>query len=257
MWMSDEIEAVTEGAKAVQESAKLGQAVIEAGSDLAKYVGRALGTVPEDLVGLSFGDRLRVKRIENVTRMFREAEARLDNRNVEHREEINTKLIGPLLEAMSEESDETLQDLWAQLLANAMDPNSGVSLQRVLIDTLRRFEPIDAVVLGYYATADNPGFRSPAQVADSMNWRPTECAVSIQRLENLRCLDDVSRDNVGRPGLTRSTRSTLSGPSWAALAWPSLRSSTRPSPSALVYTENQGLPYPAGKHNRATQVVAA
>ena len=37
MRMSDEIEAVTETAKAVQESAKLGQTVIEAGSDLAKF----------------------------------------------------------------------------------------------------------------------------------------------------------------------------------------------------------------------------
>ncbi len=196
--MSDEIEAVTETAKAVQESAKLGQTVIEAGSDLAKYAGRALGTVPEDLVGLGFGDRLRVKRIENATRRFREAEARLDERKVERREEINIKLIAPLLEAVSEESDETLQDLWVQLLANAMDPSSGVSLQRVLIDTLRQFEPIDAAVLGHYATADNPGFRSPSQVAKSMDWRPTECAVSVQRLEALGCLDNI-KQHVGRP----------------------------------------------------------
>ena len=199
--MADENEIFTETAKAVRESAKLGQTVIEAGSDLVKYAGQVLGTVPEDLIGLAIGDRLRIKRFENATQIMRETKARLDTRKVECREEINTKLIAPLLEAVSEESDETLQDMWAQMLANAMDPRSDVSLQRVLIDTLRRFEPIDAVVLDYYATADNPGFTTPNQVADSMARRPTECAVSIQRLETLRCLDDVSRDNVGRPGL--------------------------------------------------------
>ncbi len=38
--MSDEIEAVTETAKAVQEVAKTGRTVIEAGSDLAEYVAK-------------------------------------------------------------------------------------------------------------------------------------------------------------------------------------------------------------------------
>ena len=50
--MGDEIEAVTETAKAVQEVAKTGRALIEPGTDLAKYVPRVLGTVPEDVVGV-------------------------------------------------------------------------------------------------------------------------------------------------------------------------------------------------------------
>ena len=53
--MSDESEAVTAVAKAVEESAKTGRALVEAGSDLAKFVGKALGTVPEDAVGLLAG----------------------------------------------------------------------------------------------------------------------------------------------------------------------------------------------------------
>ncbi len=53
--MGDEIEAVTETAKAVQEVAKTGRALIEPGTDLAKYVSRVLGTVPEDVVGFLVG----------------------------------------------------------------------------------------------------------------------------------------------------------------------------------------------------------
>ena len=50
--MGDEIEAFTEGAKAAQEVAKTGRALVEAGSDLARFVGKALGTVPEDTAEL-------------------------------------------------------------------------------------------------------------------------------------------------------------------------------------------------------------
>ena len=50
--MSDEIEPATEIAKAVQESAKRGRALIETGNDLARFVGRVLGTLPQDTVGL-------------------------------------------------------------------------------------------------------------------------------------------------------------------------------------------------------------
>ena len=201
MRMSDEIEAVTEGAKAVQEVAKTtGKAVdlVQAGGS---YLAQMLGTVPEDVVGLLGGDYLRQIRIRNWNQIGEKTFRDFKDRGVGEPRPLDAKHVVPLLEAASLESDETLQDLWAQLLANAMDPNSDVSLQRVLIDALGQFEPIDAVILDHYATRDNPGFRTPAQVADSMNRRPNECAVSIQRLEVLRCLDDMSRDNVGRPGL--------------------------------------------------------
>jgi len=34
-----------------------------------------------------------------------------------------------------------MQDLWANLMANAMDPDTDVDLQKSLIETLRQFEP--------------------------------------------------------------------------------------------------------------------
>ena len=198
MWMSDEIEAVTEGAKAVQEVAKTTGKAVDLAQAGGSYLAQMLGTVPEDVVGLLGGDYLRHIRIRNWHRIGEKTFRDLKDRGVKEPRPLDAKHIVPLLEAASHESDETLQDLWAQLLANAMDPSSDVSLQRVLIDTLRQFEPIDAAVLGYYATADNPGFRSPSQVAKSMDWRPTECAVSVQRLEALSCLDNI-KQHVGRP----------------------------------------------------------
>ena len=46
-----------ETAKAVQGLSRFGVTVVEAGQELATYVGRVLGTVPEDAVGLSSATR--------------------------------------------------------------------------------------------------------------------------------------------------------------------------------------------------------
>ena len=56
--MGDESEPITAVAKAVEETAKTGRALIEPGTDLAKYVARVLGTVPEDVIGFLVGDPL-------------------------------------------------------------------------------------------------------------------------------------------------------------------------------------------------------
>jgi hypothetical protein len=50
--MSDESDPITAVAKSVEETAKTGRALVEAGSDLAKFLGKALGTV----AGLDFVD---------------------------------------------------------------------------------------------------------------------------------------------------------------------------------------------------------
>ena len=42
--MGDESEPITAVAKAVEETAKTGRALVEAGSDLARFLGKALGT---------------------------------------------------------------------------------------------------------------------------------------------------------------------------------------------------------------------
>jgi len=81
---------------------------------------------------------------------------KLGLRGVEKTEPLSAKIITPLLEAASEETDETLQDMWATLLANAMDPNKDTSLQRIFIDTLRKMEPIDALVFGTMAARSGP-----------------------------------------------------------------------------------------------------
>lgn len=189
--MTAEIDAVTESAKAVQEVAKTGQAAIEAFSDLGRYLAEAFGTVPEDFVGLAFGDRLRAKRLANALCVFREAFEGLSERNVAQTEEINLKHLRPLIEAISEESDETLQEMWARLLTNAMDPNSPVDLERTLIDTLRQLEPHDAVMLNAGHKFEQTLKRDwgAQDVTDSTSVRLSQAIVSLERLAALKLVE--------------------------------------------------------------------
>jgi hypothetical protein len=46
------IPVTEEQAKAVQKLADLGTTIVEEGGQLARYIGRVLGTAPEDAVGL-------------------------------------------------------------------------------------------------------------------------------------------------------------------------------------------------------------
>ena len=93
------------------------------------------------------------------------------------------------------ESQEELQQLWARLIANAMDPTRDVRLRREFIETLSRFEPVDAVVLEF---VDNWYLTSDTRDPDKKYFLPETVpvgdldvdttVVSVENLEQLRCL---------------------------------------------------------------------
>jgi hypothetical protein len=192
--MSDEIEAITEGAKATREVAKTaGQ-----GLDLVKaacgYLAWMLGTTPQDVIGLLGGDYLRQIRLQNLIRISEKTKQELKDRSVDEPEPLEAKHIVPLLEAASDESNDTLQDMWARLLANSMDPDRDVSLQRVFIDRLKQFEPIDARILSAYVELGEGNAQSANHLASAVDVRVTQVIVSAERLVSLGCLNDMTRD---------------------------------------------------------------
>ncbi len=191
--MGDESDPITAVAKAVEESAKTGRALIEAGSDLARFAGKALGTVPEDTIGLLGGDYLRKLRLRNLDKIARKTEEILRARGVEDPEPIGPKALLPTLEAASEETDETLQDMWAELLANAMDPNKDTSLQRIFIEALNQMEPVDALVFRTMAEKQPSEALRGKDVGMRLDWRETLAAVSLERLTELSVLRDLGR----------------------------------------------------------------
>jgi hypothetical protein len=62
---------------------------------------------------------------------------------------VEEKILYPLLQAASLESDPTLAEKWAALLANAADPAHQTQVHPSYIDVLRQMTPVDAQVLLY------------------------------------------------------------------------------------------------------------
>ena len=186
--MSDESEPITAVAKAVEETAKAGRALVEAGSsDLARFLGKALGTAAEDTVGLLGGDYLHELRLRNLDKISRKTEEILRERGVEDTEPIGPKALLPALGAASEEIDETLQDMWANLLANAMDPNKDTSLQRVFTEALKQFEPIDALVLDAAVRNFRDKMFGGGGTAELISKRSSLASISAEHLAKLGC----------------------------------------------------------------------
>jgi hypothetical protein len=128
------------------EQAKLGQELIKAGRDLGAFFGRALGTTPEDLIGYLFGDRLHIHRVEAFIRMLMEAKHRLEERGVREPQPATLSIALPIARAAADEDRDELVDLWARLLANAVDPNLR-SVRYRFIDAVKQMDPMDAKLL--------------------------------------------------------------------------------------------------------------
>ena len=213
--MGDESDPITAVAKAVEETAKTGGALIEAGSDLARFVGKALGTAPENTIGLLGGDYLHELRIRNLDKISRKTEEILRERGAEDPEPIGPKALLPALEAASEETDKTLQDMWANLLANAMDPDKDLSLNRVFIEALKQFEPLDALVFQQTGRMLSKEGELPKDKLVDVEWlaqrlslRQTQLELSAGHLHKLGCVKPV-KNKPGNPLASGFVLSTL------------------------------------------------
>jgi hypothetical protein len=190
--MTEELETTKEIAKAVQETGKAVQGVTELVGNVGSWMSWVMGTVPEDVVALVAADRLRAlrlqKQLEHLDSIRRKQEEILNKRGVEEPEAIGLKQAIPAFEAMADESDETLQELWARLLANAMDPNRDVNLQQIFIDTLKKFEPLDALTLEKLNTLATSK-KEAATIREEIpgNVRASRIQLSLDRLVKFEC----------------------------------------------------------------------
>jgi len=94
-----------------------------------------------DEVGIMLGDKVRVYRVKNWIKTVQKTESMLR----EARLPVNAvppRLLLPIVESCSIEDDETLQDMWAGLLASATQDTSAVPPSYV--ETLKRLSPDEA-----------------------------------------------------------------------------------------------------------------
>lgn len=60
----------------------------------------------------------------------------------------------PLIEAASYEESDEVQELWAKLLASALDPASSVSVEKPFVGILRQVGAVEASILSFVSTVE-------------------------------------------------------------------------------------------------------
>ncbi|MCS6626264.1 hypothetical protein N0B44_25420 [Roseibacterium beibuensis] len=137
--MSDE-------AKAVEALAKLGERSLETADKAGGWATRVFGEGFQQLGG-TWADSMAGYRFRNRVRVLQKTQAAIEKAGLtDDIRTLSDRLALPLLEAISDESDETLQDVWAAYIRNAVDPTKSNG-DRLLIDVIRRLEPRDWPIL--------------------------------------------------------------------------------------------------------------
>ena len=181
--------ASDERTKSMREASAFGTTIVEAGHKLAGYVGRVLGTVPDDAVGLVIGDPLRFVRTVIAAQYDDLLTELLAERGVTEPQPVTPALALPLLRAAYDESRPELQDLWARLLAAAMDPARSASVRQSFIDAISQLDPLDARVLVWMAGYNGPDIVNFADRASKeLNASQDEIQISFTNLAKVGCI---------------------------------------------------------------------
>jgi hypothetical protein len=175
------------------EEARLGQEVLKTLRGLGSFFEKTLGSTPEDLVAHLGGDWLRVRRAENLVRLFEAARRRLADLHVEEPMPASLSVALPILRGAADEDREELVDLWARLLANAMDPSLN-SVRQQFIDATKKTDPPDAILLEFLyrekleVIRRRPGVKEDnathvGLIADRVGRRMEDIEVSLRHLK--------------------------------------------------------------------------
>jgi hypothetical protein len=114
------------------------------------YLDRVSSKLPENLVGL-LGDYVEQKRLRRLADLWAETREHLRKRGVIERVDVSPSVLLPLLGAAMDEDRAVLKELWAKLLAAAMDPNRADFVRPSLISLLKQMDPLDARILAMLA----------------------------------------------------------------------------------------------------------
>jgi Abortive infection alpha len=114
-------------------------------SDLTGIVTKLAGPLADEF-GQILGDKVSEYRIRNWIKVAGRIQKMLTEAGIDPRS-IAPKLFLPALQASSLEENETLQEKWAALLANASDPNKSASIESSFVEVLKQLNAEQALFL--------------------------------------------------------------------------------------------------------------
>lgn len=209
--------------------------VLDIVKDAGPFLKKVFGPLVEDAVGV-VADRVKFYRLKNFLSLVDKVEHLLQARSIHTPRPVRPSFAIPLIEAATLEDDDSLQQCWANLLTNSMDPTVGEPPRTAFISILKDLSPIDAYVLSYLARHESmsgigfasflAGARSPFGVelfAKEIGQTPQNVEVALWNLSRVNCISmvhgvdgtvqyvtaTIGESNVTRPFVTRLGRAFL------------------------------------------------
>jgi len=168
--------------KAIEQTAKTTGKALDFIRDGAHAVSRPIANV----YGLLIGDHIEASRERNLDAIARKTKKILADRNLETTVPIPEQIAIPLLEFARGETRDEMQDLWARLLANTMDPARRDDVRPEFVRALERFHPIDALILE--KMAEEPQYSQTRTLAERLKVRESSLIVSLANLVSEKCV---------------------------------------------------------------------
>jgi hypothetical protein len=183
---------LTGPAKAVEETAKVAGKALDT-------LNRVFGDVPGDLGGVVGGAWLHEFHTRLRDKLRRRTDQILRDRNVQEVIKLSPNVAAALISGAQEEASEELAELWARLLANAMDPKLN-NVRQSFVEAVKKMDPPDAVVLLHICEENLAVVRIGPQhiqnktightiMAPKIGRTPDEVEVSLRHLEQLGFFD--------------------------------------------------------------------
>jgi hypothetical protein len=176
---------------AVAETAKFGGKVVDASIAFGGWLKDTFGTIPEDLLGIAGGDWLHHQRRRNLAALEARTKAIRERIGAGAPHAPSVSVVLPLLQGAADEARPELQNLWAALLASAMQPDGGVRVRRAFFDTLRRMEPYDAKLFDALLKKQNDRALPVSEYigfADDIGLHGAAATVTWEALANLKLI---------------------------------------------------------------------
>jgi hypothetical protein len=198
-------------AKAIAKGSEAATEAVKASRDAGSFLAPAF----RPLVGMA-GDQFAFWQAKRQIRLAERFQAFLHERGLEApTRDVAPAFLLPLIERASLEDDDSLQDVWAMMLANAADRDIGAEMRTAFVTILGEMTHLDVVILATLSAAlAEPELKGmlptsmlPERVGDDGQGRlPTGAvAVSLANLGRLACIHPTS----GLPGWLHYGRVTV------------------------------------------------
>lgn len=122
-----------------------------------------------EIIGLLFPkapEAIAARRTKNLISVIKRVQNILDEAGLkpEERNAVSLKLGLPIIEKASLEEDPSLQELWANLLANALNPNHSDKVRTIFIDIIQNLSAFDVLILNAFHISNYPLVARPQNI---------------------------------------------------------------------------------------------